>query len=279
MGGRMTLTTRLTRLKRGLVSLTLMAPLATASSALGQEEDRSSASRDPNIVEALETGVILEAGEIDSTTVEVGVFAVVIHGRGERHPVSGRWESLETVRGYIQAINGKTLTLSRGRDGRLTPIALERILTLILVRQPVDSLTVHAMPAPWDTENNTGHRLLAKVGAGIGSGVLLTGVLMGLAEATVEREGDPDADAYRTIGFLLGGAMFGCSVGFPLGVSAVDPHDSLPITLAAGVIPGLAGYSLLRVNQQNAGIGFPLMYIGPIINSLIGSYHKLTYCV
>ena len=38
MGRRMTLTTRLTRLKRSLLSLTLMAPLATASSSLSQED-------------------------------------------------------------------------------------------------------------------------------------------------------------------------------------------------------------------------------------------------
>lgn len=40
----------------------------------------------------VQAGVILEAGEIDSSTVGVGVFAVVIYGKGELHPVTGDWE-------------------------------------------------------------------------------------------------------------------------------------------------------------------------------------------
>ncbi len=86
--------------------------------------------------EALRAGVILEAGEIDSSTVEVGAFAVVIHGQGERHPVSGEWKGLETVRGYIQAVDGETLTLAMGRKGRPKPVTLERIQTLVLVGSP-----------------------------------------------------------------------------------------------------------------------------------------------
>ena len=80
--------------------------------------------------------MILKGGQIDSSRVEVGAFAVVIHGQGERHPVSGEWERLETARGYIQAINGETLTLSQGQDGRLKPMALERIQRLIQVGTP-----------------------------------------------------------------------------------------------------------------------------------------------
>ena len=86
--------------------------------------------------DTLQAGVILEAGEIDSNTVAAGAFAVVIHGQGERHPVSGEWERLETARGYIQAVDAETLTLARGQRGGLERIALERIQTLVLAESP-----------------------------------------------------------------------------------------------------------------------------------------------
>ena len=89
-----------------------------------------------DLAEPPPAGVILKGGQIDSSTVEVGAFAVVIHGQGERHPVSGEWERLETARGYIQAINAETLTLSQGRDGRQNPMALDRIQTLVLIGPP-----------------------------------------------------------------------------------------------------------------------------------------------
>ena len=83
--------------------------------------------------EAPPVGVILEAGEIDSNRVEVGAFAVVIHGQGERHPVSREWEQLVTTRGYVQAVDAENLTLARARDPGQDRIALKRIQTLVLV--------------------------------------------------------------------------------------------------------------------------------------------------
>jgi hypothetical protein len=90
--------------------------------------------RDP--AEARRAEVVLEAGEIDGSRVDVGAFAVVIHGQGERHPISGEWESLVTVRGYIQAVDAKSLILNRGQKGWLERIAVERIQTLVLVGPP-----------------------------------------------------------------------------------------------------------------------------------------------
>ena len=43
--------------------------------------------------------VILEAGAIDSSTVEVDATAVVVYGLGYRDPVSGRWPRLARARG------------------------------------------------------------------------------------------------------------------------------------------------------------------------------------
>ena len=136
--------------------------------------------------------------------------------------------------------------------------------------EPVDSLMVKEM-LPSSNIENADLRFLAKIAAGTFSGIVFTGMAMGAMDRIEEPKGDPDADAYRIIGFLLAGGAIGCSVGFPFGVSSVDPYDSLPITLLAGVIPGLAGYSLLRVSQQHDETAFLLMYVVPVINSLIAS--------
>ena len=83
--------------------------------------------------EGLRAGVVLEAGEIDSSTVEVGALAVVVYGKGERHPTSGEWAKLDTARGYIKAVDQQRLIVGLEPDGWSKWIALESIQTLILV--------------------------------------------------------------------------------------------------------------------------------------------------
>ena len=80
--------------------------------------------------------VILEAGEIDSSRVPTGSYVVVIHGQGERHPVSGEWEQLFTSRGYVHAVDAEVLTLFRGWGGEPEWIAVESIQTLVLMGSP-----------------------------------------------------------------------------------------------------------------------------------------------
>ena len=118
----------------------------------------------------------------------------------------------------------------------------------------------------FDDIENRGLRLLAKIAVGTASGVVFTAMSTFVMATTQERTGD--ADAHGTIGSLLAGGAIGCSVGFPWGVSKVDPYDSLPTTLLAGVIPASA---LLRANQQSEGIAFLAIYVVPIISSLIAS--------
>ena len=92
-------------------------------------------------------GVILEANEIDSSTVEVGAFAVVIYGMGKRDPVTGDWEQLVTVRGYVQGVDAEALHLARKQGGWSGEIDLERIQTLVLVGSPslkaLDQISTH----------------------------------------------------------------------------------------------------------------------------------------
>ena len=99
-------------------------------------------------VETIRAEVVLEAGEIDSSTVEVGAFAVVVYGQGERQPTSGEWAKLDTVRGYIKAVDRRRLIVGLEPDGWSKWIALERIQTLILVGSPpwraVDGVSTQA---------------------------------------------------------------------------------------------------------------------------------------
>ena len=94
-------------------------------------------------------GVVFEAGEVDSSTVKPGAYVEVIYGKGERDPVSGEWEKLDTVKGYIKAIDSETLTI--GERFWKKKIPLERIQKLTIpdadrgidkLRQPMDSLSV-----------------------------------------------------------------------------------------------------------------------------------------
>ena len=116
---------------------------------------------------------------------------------------------------------------------------------------------IQSVERPFDIEN-AGLRLLAKVAAGTASGVVFTVI------ATGAIANDPRAMG----GAFLGGLAIGSSVGFPIGVSKVDPYDSLPKTLLAGVVPGALGIGSVWADNET---GFLLLYVGPIIGSLIAS--------
>ena len=64
---------------------------------------------------------VLTSGEIDSSKVEVGAYVEVTYYKGEK---------LETVRGYIKAVDSETLTIGRGLWQE--QIAFERIQRLIV---------------------------------------------------------------------------------------------------------------------------------------------------
>ena len=164
------------------------------------------------------------------------------------------------------------LTFPPGADGAAMAGAY-RNLSYIQSVESVSSLTVNERHRPFllfDIEDR-GLRLLAKVAAGTVSGLALTALSIPFQDGIVEPSGDPDTDAWRGLEFFLIGAAIGCSVGFPLGVSLVDPYDSLPKTLLAGVIPGAVGFSVLLLNQEAAGIASLSMYVVPVISSPIVS--------
>ena len=81
--------------------------------------------------DTLLAGVVFEAGEIDSNAVQPGAFVEVIYGKGERHPDTGAWEKLETVRGYLKAMDAERITIG-GRFWK-KEIAHERVQKLTVL--------------------------------------------------------------------------------------------------------------------------------------------------
>ena len=77
--------------------------------------------------------VVLEAGEID-VRMQAGARVAVVHGRGERHPVSGEWARLDTTAGW--AVEVSALVLARERDLRHVRISLDRIRRLVIEGPP-----------------------------------------------------------------------------------------------------------------------------------------------
>ena len=121
------------------------------------------------------------------------------------------------------------------------------------------SLMVKERRHPFDIEN-AGLRLLAKVAAGTASGAVFTVI----SSNAIAKE----ANRPTMGGHFLGGLAIGSSVGFPLGVSLVDSYNSLPKTLLAGVISGVAGYFLLIAGQESDVSTFLFV---PVISSLYAS--------
>ena len=119
--------------------------------------------------------MILEPRQIDSSTVEVGVPAVVIRGLGYRDPLTGPWPPLTRARSGIS----QRLLLGVAESVSYQRIDLSRIQTLIpgetsvspwgsrdtvqAQTEPVDSLAVEEMPSWWNLENNRGLRWLTKM--------------------------------------------------------------------------------------------------------------------
>ena len=237
--------------------------------------------------EEIQAGMPLEVGQIDNSTIEMGV-SPVIYGLGYRDPVTDQWPSLTRARGVIQAVNSHRLP-AVAENGQSQRIDLARIQTLILgetsvslsasrdtVRaqtEPVDSLAAKEIPPSWwDLENNKGLRRVAKVAAGTGSSIVLAGMTIGVLTSTWEiPDRDDPARHNHGVGVFLYSAAIGSSVGFPFGVSAVDPHDSLPVTLLAGVIPAAAGIGVITIDQERLGTALLLIYFAPVLSSLIVS--------
>ena len=77
-----------------------------------------------------------------------------------------------------------------------------------------------------------------------------------------------EVDPWGGVESIFFGLGVGGAVGFSLGVTAVDPYDSFPVTLLAGVTPGVVGFFLLQSGLY-VDTGFSLAYVIPQFSALI----------
>ncbi len=91
----------------------------------------------------------------------------------------------------------------------------------------------------------------------------------GLSDAL--SDGSYSDSGLEALGIFYVSSVIGFSVGFPLGVSSVDPYDSLPKTLLAGVIPGAVEIGSWRMGGYVTGFWFRKASIVSVISSLIAS--------
>ena len=218
--------------------------------------------------EVLLAGMVLEAGEIDSSKVRVGAFAEVVYGKGARDTVSGQWEKLDTASGYIKAVDAESLTLALKEGLGKKRIAFARIQTLLLAASSRDmaklkkATGVELSFARIDDRNWRIYRKLisgALVGAGAGLAVA------SLVIARTDANGQED----ELFGFYIGikAAIYGgiaYVVGVPVGASRVDPHDRVIASLAGSLIGGGVAYGLTK-RQRNL---WPSVLICPPVGAV-----------
>ena len=221
-------------------------------------------SREVGRLKAESSGVVLEAGEIDSGKVRVGAFAEVVYGKGVRDPVSGEWEKLETASGYIKAVDAEHLTLGRGLwKERIAFARIQRLILAASGREMERLKRATGVESPlWSTD---GGRLAAKLGAGAGAGVAAgfaaAGLVFVLAGAELPEEEGP---GLALVGGMALSGWIAYMIGVPVGVSRVDPHDRFMASLAGSVIGGGVGYHMTR---QQDDIG-PSVLIWPLVGAV-----------
>lgn len=194
-----------------------------------------------------DTEVVLEADEINSSTVEVGAFVVVVYGKGERQPTSGEWAKLDTMQGYVKAVKRRALVLSLERYGWPESIALERIQTLTLVDPPASVRT---------DDMGVGKRIARKLFFGAFAGGIsayLGGAIGGRFESCEE-----DCGFYEA---AMTGAAIGCIAGTALGVSRSDPHDQFVPSLLGSLLGFGTG---IWLTSASYGELWPSLFVGPI---------------
>lgn len=230
----------------------------------------------------LPAGVILEAGQIDSNTVEAGASVAVVYGLGYRDPVSGEWPRLTTARGTVHAVDGQRLLLAlEGRDSQQR-IDLERIQTLVLAGPPslgptdrdrrVRSGTV-VEPAPRRrSEEGTAmdhKRIVQKLAAGA--------FLGGISVWSVDKAllGRCEGSTFCGATMLALGGLLVYPAGVAAGVSLVDPYDCFRST-ALGSMVGLSIGLLTLPDDLIVGDFTTLLpfMAGPIIGATLMSEWK-----
>ena len=206
--------------------------------------------------ETIRAGVVLKAGEIDSSKVKVGAYAEVIYGMGGK---------LSTAHGYIQAVDAESLTISQGLRKR---IALEQIQQLILAESSfaMDRLkkTTHIL---FVRKENKPRRIVGKLVGGVLGGGLIA--LVGGTAAAATSDCTEDQTFCKLADSLTGG-WFGYLVGVPIGMNQMDSYDRFTYSLAGSLIGGAASL-VIFTDEELAEKLWPALVISPLVGAVIMS--------
>ena len=212
--------------------------------------------------------VVLEADEIDSSTVAVGTFVVVVYEREEPpQSLSGAWAKLDTTRGYIKAVDRQGLLLSlKGWPQR---IALDRIQTLTLSHKAAYGRAMRRLPETPDRfsvitdDMGSIKRIAIKLfsGAALGSFSAYLGGGIGAGFESCEGDCGFNEDA-------IVGAAIGYAAGTAYGVSRIDPHDQFFPSLLGSLLGFGAGIWLTANSDREL---WPSIFVGPVILSTLMS--------
>ena len=227
--------------------------------------------------QALIAGVVLQDSKIDSSKIKVGAYAEVIYGMGERNQVSGTWEKLDTVQGYIKAVDAESLTIGRGFWKE--QIAFERIQKLIMaesgreidrLKETTDTLSVKNNRLKRQQSTDVApRRIVRKLAGGVLGGGLfaLAGGLVGAAMSDCTED-----ETFCKLGDSLIGGWFGYVVGVPVGINRMDAHDRSTYTLVGSLIGGAASFAVFKmVENETVEKIWPAFVISPLISSIIMS--------
>ena len=205
--------------------------------------------------------VVLEAGEIDARGVQAGARVAVVHGRGERHPVSGEWPGLDTSAGYVQAIDAETLVLAREGDLRQVRISLDRIQRLVMDGPPSGEAAIDKpgaaskgrprrehLPVRTAGTEDEGARIFRKLGLGVLGAAFgaYAGLGVGGILGTGQCSGDEEPFCLPDSAVL--GGVAGIAFGTASGVSLSDPRSRYvpalggSVAALAGICGAMAGY-------------------------------------
>ena len=226
--------------------------------------------------------VVLEADEINSSTVEVGAFVVIVYEQGKPHPILREWEKLVTTRGYVQAVGAETLTLALGQNGKPQRIALDRIQRLTLVGIPSpeaaewDSVQIDASRAGDELEGTLDKFSAITDSMGIGKRIavkLLVGSFLGGASGLgLGNALDSDCTGCLDIGGVLG-FFGGYTAGTAAGVSLVDSRDKFIVSLL-GSMAGVAGGYRLSVKAEDF---WPFVVSSSVMATLASELSRTDY--
>ena len=186
--------------------------------------------------ETLLAGVVFEAGEIDSSTVKPGAYVEIIYGSGERDPVSGVWERLDTARGYIQAIDAETLTI--GERFWKREIELERIQKLII-------------------SDSVRGRSRVEIGSAVATEYRSAWLFLGIAPGTVilNEENFSLSFVHVFAGYELGAGQFSASMEAGYGA----PIEALE--WGVGVFSVNGNFHLIKKHRLNTGVPFLVSWL------------------